>query len=148
MHQRNRSPFVFNRLVSQSDCCPKTLKNKPKRFLTFSGLTPVSEQCSFLVLMELEGNVISESSRFLTFNGDAGRYRRLPLPMATPGDADLVADVVTRLTEEMDGALCEEALTRGWIAAEPSMFWHQRVRAVAQPACRNIRVLWGFGESL
>lgn len=58
--------------------------------------------------------------------------------MATPGDMDLVADVVTGLTEEMDGALQEEALTRGWIAAEPSMFWYQRVRTVAQPACRNI----------
>lgn len=62
--------------------------------------------------------------------------------MATPGDMDLVADVVTRLTEEMDGALQEEALTRGWIAAEPSMFWYQRVRTVAQPACRK------FYESL
>lgn len=47
--------------------------------------------------------------------------------MATPGDIDLVADVVARLTEEMDGALQGEASTRGWIAAETSMFWYQRV---------------------
>lgn len=85
---------------------------------------------------------MEESPRFLTFNGDAGRYGRLPFPMATLGDTDLVADVVTRLTEEMDGALGEEALTRGRIAAEPSMFWYQRVRTVAEPACRNIG---GFG---
>lgn len=58
--------------------------------------------------------------------------------MATPGDTELVVDVVTRLAEEMDGGLREEALARGRIAAEPSMFWYQRVRTVAEPACRNI----------
>lgn len=75
---------------------------------------------------------------FLTSDGDAGRDGRLPFPMATPGDTDLVADVVTRLTEEMDGALRGEALTRGRIAAEPPMFWYQGVGTVAEPACRNI----------
>lgn len=58
--------------------------------------------------------------------------------MATPGDIHLVADVVARLTEEMDGALQGEAPARGRIAAEASMFWYQRVRTVAQPAYRNI----------
>lgn len=62
--------------------------------------------------------------------------------MATHGETDLVADVVSRLTEETDGALRREALTWGWVAAEPSMFWYQRVRTVAEPACRNIG---GFG---
>lgn len=61
--------------------------------------------------------------------------------MATPGDMHLVVDVVARLTEEMDGALQGEACAGGWITAETSMFWYQRVRAVAQPACGNIRGL-------
>lgn len=46
------------------------------------------------------------------FDGDAGRYRRLPLAVATPGHTDLGADVVSRLTEEMDGALMGETPTR------------------------------------
>lgn len=57
--------------------------------------------------------------------------------MATPGNMDLADDVVPRLTEEMDGALLGETSARGWITAETSMFWHQRVSAVAQSACRN-----------
>lgn len=73
----------------------------------------------------------------LTFDGDAGGYRRLPPAVATPGHTHLVADVVSGLTEEMDGALLGEASTRGRIAAETSMFGHQRVGAVAQSAFRN-----------
>lgn len=57
--------------------------------------------------------------------------------MATPGDTDLAVDVVSGLTEEMDGALLGETSTRGRITAETSMFWHQRVSAVVQSACRH-----------
>lgn len=77
-----------------------------------------------------------------TFDRDTGRYRRLPLPVSTPGNVGLVADVVSRLTEEMDGALLVESSTWGRITAEASMFGHQRVRAVAQAACgRSVELL-------
>lgn len=80
-----------------------------------------------------------ESYKSLTFDRDAGRYGRLPPPVTTPGNTDLVVDVVSGLTEEMDVALLGETSTWGWIAAETSMFWHQRVSAVAQSACRNTK---------
>lgn len=57
--------------------------------------------------------------------------------MTTPGNMDFADDVVPRLTEEMDGALLGETSAGGWITTETSMFWHQRVSAVAQSACRN-----------
>lgn len=59
--------------------------------------------------------------------------------MAALGDSVLAPDVVSGLTEEMDGALMEETSTRGRITAETSVFWHQRVRAVAHSACRNTK---------
>lgn len=59
--------------------------------------------------------------------------------MAAPGHTDLVVDVVSRLTEEMDGALLGEPPTRRRIAAETSMLRHQRVRAVAQSACGHTK---------
>lgn len=55
--------------------------------------------------------------------------------MVTPRDSDL--DVVSGLTEQMDGALLRETVTWRRITAETSMFWHQRVSAVAHSACRN-----------
>lgn len=73
----------------------------------------------------------------LTFDGDAGRYRRHPLPMATLGDTAL--GVVAGLTEEMDGALVRETSTRRRVAAETSVLGHQGVSAVAQSACRDAK---------
>lgn len=55
--------------------------------------------------------------------------------MVTPGHADL--DVVSRLTEQMDGALLGEAAARRRVAAEASVLWHQGVSAVAQSSCRS-----------
>lgn len=78
----------------------------------------------------------SSAGTRLTFDGDAGGYRGLPPPLATPGDTGL-DDVVPGLAEEMDGALLGEASTRRRITAESPMFRHQRVGAVAQSACRN-----------
>lgn len=57
--------------------------------------------------------------------------------MATPGDAGLGAEVVPGLAEEVDGALVGEPSTRRRITAEASVFGHQRVGAVTEPACRE-----------
>lgn len=92
-------------------------------------------------LLVLLFHTADQTSTSLTFDGDAGRNWRQPSPMATPGDVDLVADVVADLAEEMDGGLQGEASTGGRVAAETSMFWYQRVGTVAQPACRHVRVL-------
>lgn len=57
--------------------------------------------------------------------------------MATPGDAGLGVEVVPGLAEEVDGALVGEPSTRRRITAEASVFGHQRVGAVTEPACRE-----------
>lgn len=70
-----------------------------------------------------------------TFDGDAGGDGGLPLPVAAPGHPALAADVVARLTEEVDAALLRETPAWRRLAAEAAMFGHQRVSAVAQSAC-------------
>lgn len=83
-------------------------------------------------------SVVSVHVRTL-FSRDAGRYGRLPPPVVTPGHTDLVADVVSVLTEEEDGALLRETSAWRWIAAKTSMFGHQRVSTVARSACGEER---------
>lgn len=63
--------------------------------------------------------------------------------MAALGDGrHLVADVVPGLAEETDRAPVRKTAAGRRVAAEPSMFRHQRVGTVTQLACRitNTRV--------
>lgn len=57
--------------------------------------------------------------------------------MAAPGDAGLGVEVVPGLAEEVDGALVGEPSTRRRITAEASVFGHQWVGTVTEPACRE-----------
>lgn len=62
----------------------------------------------------------------------------------TPGAGLLVAQVVSVLAEDPDDGLIGKPAAWRRVAAETSMFWYQRVRAV-QPACRS-ETRWQAGE--
>ena len=69
--------------------------------------------------------------------GDGGH----PPPVSASGDTHLAVDMVTGLTEEVDGALLGEPPTRRRVTAEPPMLRHQRVGAVTEAACRQKHTL-------
>lgn len=70
----------------------------------------------------------------LTCDRDAGGYGRLPVAVATPGEAEPAADGEAGLTEEAEGGPGGEAPAGRRVAAEPPVLQHQGVGAVTQPA--------------